>query len=116
VANSATDAADAASPGSDKLLKQMQTSVKDFEQVMCASLLPVGWKQPWSVYFNDFRPQNLWPTLLRVLDSTKILGWLMTAFAISLGAPFWFDTLNKFMVVRSTIKPQEKSQNEATKD
>jgi hypothetical protein len=28
-----------------------------------------------------------------------VIGWLLTALAISLGAPFWFDTLNKIMVV-----------------
>lgn len=33
------------------------------------------------------------------------LGWLMTALAISLGAPFWFDVLSKVMVVRATAKP-----------
>lgn len=43
-------------------------------------------------------------------------GWLLTAIAVSLGAPFWFDLLNKFMVVRSTVKPQEKSQEEGSKD
>jgi hypothetical protein len=26
---------------------------------------------------------------------------------MTLGAPFWFDTLNRFMVIRSTIKPGE---------
>jgi hypothetical protein len=44
------------------------------------------------------------------------LGWLITAAAISLGAPFWFDTLNRFMVVRSTVKPKEKSPDEGSKD
>jgi hypothetical protein len=38
------------------------------------------------------------------------LGWLLTGIAVSLGAPFWFDILNKFMIVRSTVKPGEKSQ------
>jgi hypothetical protein len=33
------------------------------------------------------------------------LIWLLTAMAISLGAPFWFDLLNKFMTARSTLKP-----------
>ena len=32
-----------------------------------------------------------------------ILGWLITAFAISLGAPFWFDLLNKLMQVRNSV-------------
>ncbi|WP_288588059.1 hypothetical protein [uncultured Methylobacterium sp.] len=45
-----------------------------------------------------------------------ILGWLVTALAVTLGAPFWFDLLNKFMVVRSTVKPAEKSAPEASKD
>jgi hypothetical protein len=34
----------------------------------------------------------------------RILGWLLTVLAISLGAPFWFDILNKFMNVRSAGK------------
>ena len=33
-----------------------------------------------------------------------LLGWLITAFAISLGAPFWFDLLNKMMQVRNTVR------------
>ena len=45
-----------------------------------------------------------------------VIGWFVTAFAIMLGAPFWFDVLNRFMVVRSTVKPSEKSQSEASKD
>jgi hypothetical protein len=45
-----------------------------------------------------------------------LIGWIITALALSLGAPFWFDTLNKFMVVRSTVKPQEKSPPEGSKD
>jgi hypothetical protein len=48
--------------------------------------------------------------------AAHIPGWLMTSFAIALGAPFWFDVLNKFMVVRSTVKPREKSQEEGSED
>src|SRR5262249_12379102 len=39
----------------------------------------------------------------------SLAGWLVTACAISMGAHFWFDVLNKISVVRSTIKPQEQS-------
>ncbi|WP_207494409.1 hypothetical protein [Aridibaculum aurantiacum] len=46
----------------------------------------------------------------------KLIGWLITALAVSLGAPFWFDTLNKIMVIRSTVKPHEKSPEEASED
>jgi len=41
-----------------------------------------------------------------------ICGWLMTAFAVTLGAPFWFDVLGKLMVVRSTMKPGEKGSSD----
>ena len=44
------------------------------------------------------------------------IGWLLTALAITLGAPFWFDLLNKFIVIRSTVKPKEKSPEETSKD
>jgi hypothetical protein len=46
----------------------------------------------------------------------KILGLLITGFAVSQGAPFWFDTLNKFIVIRSTVKPGEKSGERRSKD
>ena len=32
----------------------------------------------------------------------KILGYLVTALAISLGAPFWFDLLRKIVNVRAS--------------
>jgi hypothetical protein len=42
-------------------------------------------------------------------------GWMLTAFAISLGSPFWFDLLKKFITIRSTIKPAEKPQEDNPK-
>ncbi|MBB3693566.1 hypothetical protein [Sphingomonas sp. BK580] len=45
-----------------------------------------------------------------------VAGWLLTAIAVSLGAPFWFDVLNKFMVIRATVKPYEKSPPEGSED
>ena len=59
----------------------------DFEQLD----LPVGWKQ--CPAGKDLPPH--------------LLGWFLTMAAVSLGAPFWFDVLNKFMSVRSTTKPKE---------
>jgi hypothetical protein len=46
----------------------------------------------------------------------KLLGLALTGFAVSQGAPFWFDMLNKFIVIRSTVKPSEKSQPQPSKD
>lgn len=36
----------------------------------------------------------------------SLFGWLLTALAISLGAPFWFDLLNKLMKLRSSIQTE----------
>ncbi|MEM6841087.1 MAG: hypothetical protein AAF632_02570 [Bacteroidota bacterium] len=47
---------------------------------------------------------------------SKVFGWVLMAIAISLGAPFWFDVLNKFMMVRATVKPKEKSPKEESED
>lgn len=39
----------------------------------------------------------------------KVLGLLISVFAVALGAPFWFDVLNRFMKVRqSGIAPPKK--------
>jgi hypothetical protein len=80
--------------------------------------LPIGWEsavdgQRWpGFHFWTGAFWTGWYTQFRA----HILGWLLTALAISLGAPFWFDLLNKFVVVRSTIKPHEKSGEEGSKD
>ena len=55
--------------------------------------LPIGWS-------GKVNPTTL---------PNRIIGWLLTAFAISLGAPFWFDVLNKFISIRSSGRaPEEK--------
>lgn len=38
---------------------------------------------------------------------TKILGWIVTALAVSLGAPFWFDLLRKLVNIRTSGKKPE---------
>jgi hypothetical protein len=34
----------------------------------------------------------------------SLAGWIITALAISLGAPFWFDMLSKLMKVRNSVR------------
>ena len=54
---------------------------------------------------------ELWGQTLRY----HIVGWLLTGFAASLGAPFWFDLLNKFMNLRSAGKAPEEEPKEPKK-
>jgi hypothetical protein len=43
------------------------------------------------------------------IDATKFFGFFITAIAISLGAPFWFDLLNKFVNLRAAGKAVDPS-------
>lgn len=74
--------------------------------------LPMGWSSPSD---ERLRYNNL-ANFFTYHVPTHIFGWLLTALAISLGAPFWFDILNKVIVIRSTVKPKEKSQEDKSKD
>lgn len=44
-----------------------------------------------------------------------IVGWILSAVAVSLGAPFWFDTLNRFMNIRSAGKSPDEGPKGAEK-
>jgi hypothetical protein len=46
----------------------------------------------------------------------NLLGCLITALALSLGAPFWFDLLNKFMKLRSSLAMDVKKNEGLGKD
>jgi hypothetical protein len=73
--------------------------------------LPVGWDDA-RLSFSRPKTQNEW--FKNVIFPW--VGWILTALAASLGAPFWFDVLNKVMVIRSTVKPHEKSPEESSED
>lgn len=81
--------------------------------------LPVGWG--WRSELNDSEDAITNLSAIPPRSSglnwfLKLVGWLVTGLAVSLGAPFWFDMLNKVMVVRSTVKPTEKSPDEGSED
>lgn len=81
----------------------MSPALKDEALSKLESLnLPIGWA---SAEKSDktHLSEKMWNAL-----PGSFFGWLLTAFAISFGAPFWFDLLNKLTVIRSTIKPLEK--------
>jgi len=45
-----------------------------------------------------------------------IFGWLITALALSLGAPFWFDLLNKLMKLRNSVSTPTTSQSKVSEE
>jgi hypothetical protein len=78
--------------------------------------LPMGWDWPNSDNVVGGNSQLAIPPPRFLPWFLKAIGWIITGLAISLGAPFWFDTLNKIMIVRSTVKPHEKSPEEPPLD
>jgi len=95
--------------------------------------MPIGWETPTTPGTQG----QLWPTQFCSASADAsgtlseacafgrnpvyavvriVLGWLVTALAVMLGAPFWFDVLNRIMVIRSTVKPHEKSPEEPSQD
>lgn len=82
-------AATQSTPGS---VSQVADKISEAESTLRP--LPVGWTAP--------QPHGVgW--------LFKFAGWILTALAISLGAPFWFDLLSKFMNLRGTGPKPEKS-------
>jgi hypothetical protein len=77
------------------------------EQIKANSKLFAAWN-------NDAFPglslfsMLVFPWLWTVIPS-HLVGWILTTIAASLGAPFWFDILNRFMNVRAAgTVPNEK--------
>jgi hypothetical protein len=78
--------------------------------------LPIGWLRSGGDKYREWPGSNYFGYGGWVYQLYwHWLGWLITALAVSLGAPFWFDMLNKLIVVRSTVKPHEKSPEEESK-
>jgi hypothetical protein len=114
--NASTDAAtNAAAASADR-----NAWLRDQHGKLQALGLPIGWSDPVVALMKTGFPAadpasysglRWWLALIILLA-----GYLVTAFAVMLGAPFWFDILNKLMIVRSTVKPREKSPDEPPVD
>lgn len=99
----------------------LRQSYRQAREELDSLQLPIGWarfsivpemKQPESGILPWARYVGAWAGNMVMVA----LGWLITGAAATLGAPFWFDVLNKVMVVRSTVKPHEKSREESSED
>ena len=78
-------------------IQKSKNNIKVIINKLNETKIPIGWK-------------NTLPTLVEFADTIKIsiFGWLISIIAIYLGAPFWFDVLNKFTNIRGAgIKPPD---------
>ena len=72
-----------------------------------------GWQGDWYKDWPGHKTAGFWCWIWYLLKN-RLGGWLITMLAVSLGAPFWFDTLSRFMNVRSAGKPPDQSSGTAS--
>jgi hypothetical protein len=91
----------------------LRLTAQEAKAMLDAANLPIGWAKGWGAPTprTERRSTEIWFDIV-----APMLGLLLTAVAATFGAPFWFDLLNKMMVVRSTVKPAEKSGEEGSED
>jgi hypothetical protein len=89
------------------------TDVTELLDQVQAMNLPLGWTPPPNDPLGEEQvpprprpgaPLNEWEVFLGRWW-LKLLGWVLTIAAVSLGAPFWFDTLSKFVNIRGAGTP-----------
>jgi hypothetical protein len=72
-------------------LQQVAVEIRD------VNTPPIGWSR-------DAKDVRMWPGALGD-QALKVLGILLTSFAIVMGAPFWFDMLNTLINLRLSGNP-----------
>jgi hypothetical protein len=87
-------------------IKQGDQALSDTERKLLGDL--TGWEQDWSQRNNQAFPKWLGGEVF-----AHSIGWILTALAVSLGAPFWFDTLNRFMNIRNAGRAPDEPRDKA---
>jgi hypothetical protein len=90
---SETEEAAAAEGGSFNEVDQAVDETQACLAQVAALQLPIGWSAA-----ND----DIWTDPFSLESLQTLGGWLVTFFAIALGAPFWFDALSKLARLRTT--------------
>ncbi|HSF76257.1 MAG TPA: hypothetical protein VLA84_20845 [Microcoleus sp.] len=71
---------------------------QDVDRALDQVALPFGWSGQNSLE-RDRQGKLLWPALM-----AKLFGWILSGVAISMGAAFWFEALNKIINIRNAGK------------
>lgn len=108
----------AAGESSDEAVAEVRSQAEEFQRLMKqieGLNLPIGWE--WNAAAEDPYYRGV-PTSMSRLGETlafHLIGWIISIFAVSLGAPFWFDMLNRVISIRSAGRaPEEKPKSPET--
>ncbi len=81
-------------------MPESEKNFTEFKDQLDELSLPIGWEK--------FPPE--WE---KERFFQAVFGWILSALAISLGAPFWFDILGKFLSIRNAGRKPDRSQPKA---
>ncbi len=80
--------------------------------------LPIGWSveeivgsEKYPKFTGKDRMQKIFPFLWELIKYIfgSLIGWLITAAALSYGADNWFNLITRFINIRSAIKPKDEN-------
>ncbi|MHC5938924.1 hypothetical protein [Nostoc sp.] len=75
-----------------------QEARSKIEKLLGNASVPIGWQN----INQQFEPNSGNVLLIRIWQAFRLIcGWIVSGLAIAMGAPFWFDILNKFINVRN---------------
>lgn len=83
-----------AGPDTTKTFDQAKTDYTAIQQLYVQTVqspLGLGWGTA------NPMPANVWDWLI------KLVGWIITGIAVTLGAPFWFDLLKKMLSLKGVV-------------
>lgn len=74
---------------------------REIEQVLGDASVPIGW-QNINQQFERLDPKYPNSVYISIWQGFKLIcGWILSGLAVAMGAPFWFDILNKLINVRN---------------
>lgn len=114
VANTATQVARQNTPSAQgnalelRPSKDLDEQLDEVQKQLKELAIPIGWVRHGTK--TEQANGQEWPSDVGAVGKLLVqhaFGWLLTALAATLGAPFWFDMLNRVISIRAAGKPPE---------
>lgn len=100
----------------DSVKSDLDKLSEQYSLLKSVETIPIGYDSD-NYFFSDKDPvfqKIITPTDTTIIYQSvipnripKLLGWLLTTLAVYLGAPFWFEIINKFINLRGSGKKPE---------
>ena len=89
--------------GEAKVTLPQTTQIEEATLELESTGLPIGWSDSGLAAARNTLKGSWLQIAAGVLY--LLMGWLAMALAATMGAPFWFDLLGRFVTLRASMKP-----------